>query len=803
MEEAQAALNLVRSSINWLDVAGQLHLLNTIANMLLLAGLLAFAGWLPLALAQDVCISLSATSCLEQPANACHYDFAVGQCYSGAARDTCQLQNTTQACTTAGCFYDPYLVKCLTSLSQVRWAFSCPYWGASNWWTADAYGQGIVSPACQYHGCAFDKTAKTCAEITQAGPAPTTQSQTVYSQTVQFLNPVVRPNSLVFTVDVRATVVQNPNTPEWPIIEILSPRAGLAAWSTVVNSTCSSFSSAAAAGPVPFVGTAYSTGSLVANFSQFQFLDNGMHRFFGYMLVGGGSLVESVVTDGTWITYTVAINLTKLIAECSTRGATAAESLNGRVYTVPLSYVERGIGGAFLQTTKIFDVLVQTTGQIAIGTAAPYHQRAFPLEVVYMPSDCGSSTRARQRIAWQITVQDQFNPNQIAGPRTIADLSIAGGSNCFGDELVAFERIGCSSAQASCSFQFVTQSKCRTKGSDGQTFNLCSHADDADRIAELGSDIPYNTALNGIHSVLVNTYICPLTSNTTGCTLSNTNPSNTPDAITASVIFSDAPEITANTNPFQVSSGFLPTPSSSASEYNALSNSFSNTTNVTRFDGTVYGGQPINLLVLLPASTQNDLDLRLETDYTNLTVRALDTLGDLLPGVQALNWPDVAASVIYTTKNVYDDGCGLTGLCSRMPACSSILGCDGFSLPSVILQQLRPANGYQFELSYRVGLPNPDGSVASARRKLLALTTTSVDTYIGHALFRIQIVTNTTGGTGGDPVVVVTNVSVTVPFEASTGRYAFYAGLVPSFATTVFAYFAISSWARFSNLQNK
>lgn len=60
-------------------------------------------------------------------------------------------------------------------------------------------------------------------------------------------------------------------------------------------------------------------------------------------------------------------------------------------------------------------------------------------------------------------------------------------------------------------------------------------------------------------------------------------------------------------------------------------------------------------------------------------------------------------NLLYVTKNDFDDGCGLTNppTCAKLPACLSILGCDGFSIPTALLRRLFNANGYRFKLSYR------------------------------------------------------------------------------------------------------
>lgn len=689
-------------------------------------------------------------------------------------------------------------------MNQARWAFPCPSWGQSQWWQADPYGKGIQSPACQYHGCSFDRTAKTCGTINTSGTITTEYLETTYSQTVEFINPSVQTNSLTFSVQVKVAVVQNANAPQWPILQILSPRAGLQTWSNQTNATCSSYDSQGAAGPVPFIGQPYSSAYLTANFSNFQFTEPGLHQFFGYAHVGSQFLVRSAVTDGSFITYTLTMDLSKIILECAARGASVSEAQNGRVYSIPISYIERGIGNTFLQTTRVFELFIQTTGQVSIASAAPYHQRAFPVELVYLP--CSGTNRARQRITWQLFVEDQFSATQLAGPRSISDVIIPPNSNCYGDSVTAFEALGCSTLTSTCSYQFVTESRCRTRSSDAQTFSVCSNADAADRISDLGSDIPYNVALDGVHLVHVNTYTCPI-NNTVSCTLTNSNPDNNADVLTARIASSDPQDFSANVNPFQITFGVLPTPDSIATDYIPLGGTVSNTT-VRLFDGNVFNNEPLNVLMLAPVQTQNDVDLRLDIFPGNITIYALDVLAQRLPGVAPLDWRDIAASTIYTTKNAFDDGCGAEGTCLKMPACSSILGCDGFSVPSAVLQERMPANGYEFELAYRIGLPNPDGSPPNARR-LLALTTVSDASFIGRAVLRFSITINSTDtgsgsgsstGAGGPTTVTV---EIDLGIQGGSTRHALTHALVPTWIVTAAAYVFCSAAARFTNIWNK
>jgi len=750
--------------------------------------------------AQVTCTGRSVVNCIGYDArnDGCYWDFTANSC-SSTPHGTCQLQTNSTNCMNSGCFYDPYISRCLDSLSQNRWAFSCSYWASSAFLQADPYGQGIIDPACSYHACVFDSTLQTCSTITNQGVISNINNNS-YAQNAVFLNPQVNPSNLMLTLQIQTNVIQNSYQPQWPIIEILSPRVGIQSWSTVESPYCSSFDNLGINGPSSFLGTPYSASYLAANFSQFQFVDPVLHAYFGYAKVGPAVLVNSVVTDGHIITYSISINVTGINVQCPNRGIVLTDVDGGRIYSIPVSYSERGIKNAFTQTSQQFDIFIQTTGQISIATTAPYHQRAFPIEVVYIPSDCGAN-KARQRITWQLSILDQFNPNDIVGPRNISDFIIPSGSNCYGDSVIAFQALGCSTSTVSCNYQFVTQTRCRSLTSDGAAFAKCSYSDINDRITDLGSSsLQYPTSLDGVHTVNLNIYVCPANSSSLSCVLSNPTPQNTASIVTANIQTNDFLSTSVTSNPFQALGGFLPTPTSAANTYIPLQDLFSSgvTSNTTFFDGNLFSSQPINVLILLPASNNLDLDLRLEIKPGNITIYPLDRLARrLITSTHlSLDWASLAPNVLYTTKNAYDDGCGLAGSCQTMPACANIRGCDGFSIPSSILTTLMPANGYEFQLHYRVGLPNPDGSPGSAR-KLLQLNTVDDNTFVGQASFTIQVFQNSTDGT-----TIVQLVDVQFDnFDKGQVVDSFLKGPLALCGTAIVTYFIVSYISKMCNTE--
>lgn len=89
-----------------------------------------------------------------------------------------------------------------------------------------------------------------------------------------------------------------------------------------------------------------------------------------------------------------------------------------------------------------------------------------------------------------------------------------------------------STATSVCTYLITTQSRCRTITPDGEAFKKCSYSNDDDRIFDLGSNIQYNTQLDGFHVLFINSYRCPIGSTTTGCVLANKASNGDPEPVT-------------------------------------------------------------------------------------------------------------------------------------------------------------------------------------------------------------------------------------------------------------------------------
>jgi hypothetical protein len=169
----------------------------------------------------------------------------------------------------------------------------------------------------------------------------------------------------------------------------------------------------------------------------------------------------------------------------------------------------------FTQFTVLYTIVIATSGAVTISTNTNYRELAYPLTVTFPTSACANNY-AQMRIQWQLEFRDVFDSKRVIGPRYLSDLSIRspalppGPNNCFGDQIVDFQVVGCNRLQYVCTYLITTLSRCRALTIDGEAFNKCSYAASADRIADIGPNSTYSAALDTYHEFYTNNYNCPI-----------------------------------------------------------------------------------------------------------------------------------------------------------------------------------------------------------------------------------------------------------------------------------------------------
>lgn len=252
-------------------------------------------------------------------------------------------------------------------------------------------------------------------------------------------------------------------------------------------------------------------------------------------------------------------------------------------------------------------------------------------------------------------------------------------------------------------------------------------------------------------------------------------------------------------NPFSVSAGFLPIPTSTIDSFTSLSTN-NNITGIRRFSGNIFQQLPINVAVLLPTGSRDRYDLRLKLASNNMTIFGVDIFGNRLPGQPSIDWSVIATSTLYTSKTAFDAGCGAQQSCLKLPLCNNIPGCDGFSIPTRLLQNLLPANGYEFVMNYIIDLDTiptsgafaqelavPQRTLLSNKRNLLQTSETTATSFDGLTSFIIRVTnsTNTTDVT----IIAKTNQST---LTQTNLRHTFIIYVLPLYAAMICVYLLFS-----------
>ncbi len=803
---------------------------------LVLIGLTVLALWARHASAQT-CSTNTEQVCLNRNNNAtvCLYDFPNHQCVEvGEVSDACQSNNDQNSCTTDGCFWDSYIKNCLASLSQVNSAFQCSFW------TAFSTSAGNQNTACQFHGCQWDVNAHHCVA---ANETLTPAAPNIITSVVRFVNDTVNTETQALNVAALVPFVyseQTPTNPKFPMIQVLFSASDLGPFSTVDAPGCSTYQSSAAVAPAAFTTTVDPVevnAFLMEWVNQYHNLDFNtseiglvLQKSLGRPNIGPSSIVKSVSYDGAQFRFNVSIDLINATVQCNTRGASKTEGLDSRIYIVPLSYIESSPSAVYAQTTKTFTVAVPITGSVTIGGNTAYGTAAFPLTFTFKSGDHAECDPGEGRMytGWQVETYNVYDVGRTVSVVTGTDVvfrspvSPAGPVNCYGEEFFwggdTPYAYSCDASTFTCKTTFVTRTACRVFTEDGNAFTKCSYAKDADRIADMGSDIPYPTTLDTLHTIFFYRRNCgPFDFDVSSCPIYTTSGDGHPDTVSAHVSGSAFPDTTQTSPQFVVSTGFLPGQNQGlGAGVDATAGSIQ-----LQADGL------ITLFASLGVVTRNRYIL--EVVLSNTIITPLDSAGGPMTSVPGYTGPaqltyyEFRTSLLYSAKFDFDQGCGAAGTCQTLPACEGIVGCDGFSLPVAQLQALMPSPRYSIVLAYEIDLPtdsNPptrrrllsylgdsadQRSIGPAGRRLLQ--TSQSNTFRGTATFNIIIV--------GSSIVVVNSTypnatAVTVDFvgtinQADLGktRHALLVGVVTSVLATLFVYASFSHFAKSMNTSAK
>ncbi len=697
----------------------------------------------------NACATLTAQQCVGSvPVRSeCRYGFTNSSCYYMDTRAQCLSQPNAGVCNSTNCLFDPYINNCFDAMWQVNQVFPCSYWTSST--------------PCNYHGCLWINNAACVSVVTSANTLD--NSTTInYAQKVTYTNPTVVTNTqrLRVTINVPFGVSSRPSmpwpqSPSWPQILILKPVDRVANYITGMSSNCSMrpqmtgppvYAANSSTTPVQLLTSIlkWVTTNKNLTFNASDPLGVLSKPVYGDPYIKSSALVTQVAMsfDSNFLVYTLDYDLPSLVAYCGSYGASVSIGATSKTYTIPVSFVEWSPQDVYTQFIQYLYVTIQNAGGFSIVSSSTFLQQAYPDQVTYPRTGCPTDA-AKIQISWILRLSGVYDSSREVGPRSIADIVLKTPANnnslgnCYGDQLVSFEELGCDSNSYSCSYRITTLSRCRALTADGEAFNDCSYSNSSDTVLDLGVNKTYSTALNTLHRFYAYIYNCPrIRSNDIQCTLVVNNASMYPDEVQAYIRASEYITQTQNVNPFNVTAGFLYRPAATLSNLSIPINS------TVTFDGNVYAEQAVTAVIVLPQEIRTLYDLRLNNASTQFVIEALNVLGQPMSTGEApvirLNYSDIRPGLLYSAKSdYYSSGCSTTQSCQLLPACVGVLGCDGLSMPVTYLRKLMPANGYRFTVQYNLQLP----AIASRRRLLQTQTFYNLDHDSGFVSVDILFIT--------------------------------------------------------------
>lgn len=650
----------------------------------------------------------------------CRLDFTSLACYATTDSDVCYSHPNEATCPSATCFFDPYAKNCFHSIEETAKAFPCTHWSTFT-----------NTPACSYHGCVLLNSNACSTSISTANTLDNSTSIN-YAQKVVISGSTILPSSTTLrtTIGIPFATSSQPNklwptSPSWPNVVISNPAANIGAFIASMPSQCAFRSSLP--GP-PVETSSQSTAAELQNYviqwiKTYKTISFNVSSATGVAAnaVYGAPLVQPLVTqaalsfDTSTLQFTLQSDLNSIVGNCSQYGASVASNAAGQTFTIPISYVEQLPNSVYYQFVQILTVVVPSTGTATVATATVYTQLGYPIETIFPAEGCAPGSAALQ-ITWQLKMSNIYDSTRQVGPRSVADVSltspdVVGPANCYGEQITAFQNLGCVQTDYACYYKLTTLSSCRAAISDGGAFDLCLYANATDKINDVGVGGEYPAGLNGLHRFFVTPYNCPRSrTNDSMCLPVQNNQAGLPDEVRASISTNQFGPADPLVNSFNVQAGFLATPTSTLASLVTLDNT-------QQFDGNLFAERAISPVLILPEDMRNTHDLRFSNSSLSFVVTPLNGLGQPFAAdalaVSQLQYNNIRAGLIYNTKNDFAS-CSAAQKCELLPACNGVIGCDGFSVPVAYIRQLMPANGYRFSVEYTATLR----STAGARRLL-------------------------------------------------------------------------------------
>jgi hypothetical protein len=577
------------------------------------------------------------------------------------------------------------------------------------------------------------------------------ESVTIFSTSAAFMNPRMIPNTAIFLVDIVDMLSLNVQQPMYSYVEIGGESFGNTQ-NLRPNPVCNDMNSYSSTPPQPLlwpqVPVNFDTGAFLGyylnvvnsqgnyNFSTTDYYGPKVRQVIGDIRACPTCLVYNIyVPPGNLtVVYQVSIDLNLAVNNCSnnTIDPTVTIGYSGLQYLIPISIARRttfdgGISDSWFETTQNFWVNMQTTGTITLSATSQYQPQVFIHESVFVNTGCAVGQQ-RLRITYQMDFHNVYDTNTQVGVFNLTDFVYyyvglpSNITNAYGDALYSFTLPSCNYFLNMCSQYVTMQSLCRVVAADGYAFYYGNRANAADRIAYMGSNIPFPTSLDGVHTFFY--YTRQYTISTQTYALAVQSPAGYPDLVAVTFVATVYPDFTTQIQ-YDLQAGLLDVPTGTNITVGGDFELLVSIVNGTLVSSTTdrYNAQlrwSDELTVFIRATNVNVLQT-VQLQITNVTFVGLNALGYIEPAYagQSLNWTSIARYADYVDKYGQTIAPCTTGPpCSLLPLVVSYPGCDGFAIKSTALRSLLPANGYQITISYRFVYPL--SGPGSRRRRLLS-----------------------------------------------------------------------------------
>lgn len=691
------------------------------------------------------CSTLTSTGCGQR--SDCTY--SGGACT--ATPSGCGVYATGAPCGNTGCYWDVYTSiatgspptsgggQCFGNLQEVNLIWGCSRWSG---YPLTTFNGNPVNLACSAHGCGL--VGGQCVAV-DAGTI-TADGGTQLSTLIDFavVNAQLNPQTLVFNADISIPMSNfwAPLAPIYTMVVIgdvlLTPgNFPPASQQYLRPGLCTSVLSlpAQAASTFSDLTTLYSyfitrvqaTHSLPFNTTDVR--DVAISAILGkynFNSATGPVYGADIPAGLTNVLLHVGGNLAAWANSC---GVTKTVAPTYTQYVVPITILTQttplpGSGSSmYMQDTARLSHTISTYGSVTISATSAAARTIAVTSVVDQQLDCAAGLMRR---VFVITEQwAAVDPTQVVGLRSAADIVPQPGSgvgtpyNCFGTQPTSVTQQACSGGI--CTTVATFRTRCVNVPTDGSAFTNCANAQAADRIADMGANVAYPTALNGVQTF----YQFPRSwSAATGITDPNYTNAGfdstgvTPDTVTVNIQQRTYP-VFASTFSLSVLAGLLPIPESPLTSLVVLSNTTGQGTYLTQLrNAQIEMSKSFTPVIEFPTAQQQQT-FSLQMDLSSLYIYGLSSSGALLANAP-LRWTDLAP---YTQRSPRQqlNGCNT---CQLLTAVAAAIGTDGFSVPVVVLQTKLNANGYRLIVNYNATLPNSQSTasntiVVGASRRLL------------------------------------------------------------------------------------